>query len=278
MKQRPRLGKGLEALLPDNILTSEKKLLNLPIKDIRPNPFQPRVNFKQEAIESLANSVKQHGLQQPIIVRKKDIGYEIIAGERRYRACLIAGLTSIPVIVKNVSDQDSFQIALIENLEREDLDAIEEAKGYAKLIDDFELTHQQISDIFGRSRSAITNKLRLLNLPAPIQQAIIDEEISEGHARSLLSLDSPEEMEKHLDLIKKKQLNVRDIETTVSRKKKNLDPPNEQVIHMLEKIEQALSPKFPQTIKIKGDESNGTVMLKYKSGKELESIISQLKK
>ena len=213
-----RLGKGLEALIPKTYFASGKTISSIPLNEIEVNPFQPREFFKEEALQALADSIKTYGVAQPIIVRRMGNHYEIIAGERRFRAAKLAGIDSIPAIIRSMTDKESLQLALVENLFREDLNSIEVAKGYQQLQDEFKLTHQELSDIFGKSRSSITNTLRLLGLPVVIQQAIVNGEITEGHARTLIGLKTEAEMIEFLTMIKDKGLSVRDIEKIISEK------------------------------------------------------------
>ena len=180
---KQRLGKGLEALIPKNLMSAVKTISEIPISEISPNPFQPRKAFDPAAIESLSDSIKQHGIQQPVVVRRVEGGVQLVAGERRWRAAQKAGLNSVPAIIRTLNDQEALQIAIIENLERQDLNAIEMALGYQNMIDTFDVSHDEIAQIFSRSRSSVTNTLRLLNLPEQIQNLIQSGALSEGHAR-----------------------------------------------------------------------------------------------
>ncbi len=276
---RQRLGKGLEALLPKSVMMSGKTITTLSVSLIEPNPFQPRLNFDQEALQQLADSIKQHGLAQPIVVRRIGDRYELIAGERRFRATKLAGLETIPVIIRTMTDQESLQLALIENLQREDLNPLEEAKGYVRLAHEFGLTHQELSEVFGKSRSAVTNTLRLLNLPEPIQQALVDEVITEGHARTLLALDGPDQMMKAFEAIQSQQMNVRDIERHIaglkpkkSTGKRKLTGPTEAI----QEWEKSLSEQFEAKIQIKGRPTRGKIEINYTSAAQLEQLMERL--
>lgn len=195
-------------------------LKNLSIKDIRPNPYQPRLNFKSEELNELAQSIKENGLIQPIIVRPSDvIGYELVAGERRLRASQLAGLTEIPAIIKQISDEDSRKQAILENLQRQNLNPIEEAKAYQQLILKENMTHEDIATSMGKSRPYITNSLRLLNLPENVTIALETGKLSPGHARLLLGLDK-EEQERWLSRIIDNHLSVRQVENDLKRHKK----------------------------------------------------------
>jgi ParB family transcriptional regulator, chromosome partitioning protein len=218
------LGKGLSALLGDaeDIYgsTSDVKLeeKELRISDLVPGKYQPRHNFKEEHLESLAESIKKNGILQPLLVRETEPNrYEIIAGERRFKAAKIAGLSTVPVVIKNFSDTQAIEVALIENLQREDLSPIEEAMGYERMMAEFNYTQEQVGKSVDKSRSHVANLLRLLNLPDVIKQMLENEDISMGHARALLTAEDPEELAK---IIMSKQLSVRQTEKLVSAQKK----------------------------------------------------------
>jgi ParB family transcriptional regulator, chromosome partitioning protein len=281
--KRPRLGRGLEALIPKTFMTSGKTLLNISLAEIRPNPFQPRLEFDEESIDQLAVSVKRYGVAQPILVRKKSDYYELIAGERRYRACLKAGLSAIPAIVKDVSDMGSLQLALIENLEREDLNPIEEAKGYDRLIKEFGMTHQLISESLGKSRSAITNTLRLLKLPSEVQDAVSSGAVSGGHARSLITLGSDQLIIDQMNKIIQGGLNVREAEKAVSESVSSVKPKaakgkKQGVVQLalFQDMEKTLSEKYDANIHIKGTRSSGSILINYSSESELKDIYKKL--
>lgn len=229
MKKRG-LGKGLEALMGEHAITensaesSNENNHFIAITDLLPNPFQPRSIFDDEAIETLADSIRQHGIIQPLAVREviKDNKkrFEIIAGERRFRAAKRAGLTEVPAVVHNISDHDSAAFALIENLQREDLNAIEKAKGIQRLIDDFGLTHAACGKLLGQSRSAVSNTLRLLELDKSVQQAVIQKVIDMGHARALLAVEHAEQYD-FLQQIQLNGLSVRETEKLVKEGQPN---------------------------------------------------------
>jgi ParB family transcriptional regulator, chromosome partitioning protein len=272
-----RLGKGLEALIPKTFLTSGKTVINIPLIEIQPNPYQPRASFSQEKIEKLAESIRKFGVNQPIIVRKKETYYELIAGERRYRACLAANLESVPAIIKEVSDIDSLQIALVENLEREDLNPIEEAKGYSRLAEEFGMTHQMIAESFGKSRSAITNLIRLLRLPEEVKDAILSGLITEGHARSLLSLENTEDILEKFYEIKEATINVRELEEFVSETKKaKTKRTNPDQLLLFSDLEEKLAERFSTKVKITGTEKSGKIVIPYKNKKQFSEICKKL--
>lgn len=210
------LGKGLGALIPTG--PTKERLLEISIDEIIPNPYQPRKALGEESLEELANSIRQHGLLQPIIVRKVEEGYEIVAGERRYRAAKIAGLHKVPAIVKEVSDEESMEYALIENLQREDLNPIEAASALKLLMEKFGLTQEEVADKIGKNRSTVANLLRLLKLPQEVQDMLSEGKISMGHARALLSLDDPEEQKRLALEVVNRSLTVRDVEREVSKR------------------------------------------------------------
>ncbi|MDY4034465.1 MAG: ParB/RepB/Spo0J family partition protein, partial [Streptococcus dysgalactiae] len=196
-------------------------LKSIPIEDIIANPYQPRLQFNQKELEDLANSIKANGLIQPIIVRKSDIfGYELVAGERRFKASKMAGLTKVPAIVKNMSSLESMQQAIVENLQRADLNPIEEAKAYQLLIEKNQMTHEEVAKYMGKSRPYISNTLRLLQLPQTISKAVEEGDISAGHARALLTLTDEKEQLVYANRIKNEGLSVRQIEHMVTPKLK----------------------------------------------------------
>ncbi len=271
----PRLGRGLEALIPRTTLSTGKTLLQIPLEKIRANTLQPREAFDETRIKSLSESIRQYGLIHPLLVRRVDDCYELVAGERRFRASQLAGLETVPVVIREYSDQDSLKLALIENLEREDLNAIEEAKGYRRLVEEFNLTHQELSEAFGKSRSTITNILRLLQLPESIQSAIIHGEISEGHARSLLALKDENDIFHHFHLIKQQGLNVREVERQIADVKSGGQSSGRQ-LSLFSEYEDHLSQKLEAKIQIRGTKSAGKIVIKYNTSEQFEKLYSVL--
>ena len=223
--KRRALGKGLEELFNNEILdystveerivdsTPKDEIVNVPLDELRSNPYQPRKKFDQEALEELASSIKEHGVFQPIIVKRSIKGYEIIAGERRAKASKMAGLTEIPAIIRDFNDTQMMEIALLENLQREDLTAIEEAQAYKKLKETLDITQEELAKRLGKSRSHITNMLGLLNLPDTIQDDINEKKITMGHARVLSKLDNEEQQKELEDIILNKGISVRELES-----------------------------------------------------------------
>ena len=225
------LGRGLEELFNNENLdlqsmenkiyesATNEEILEIPLEELRPNPYQPRKVFDEEALQDLADSIKEHGVFQPIIIKKSIKGYEIIAGERRYRASKIAGLTKIPAIIRNFTDEQMMEIALLENLQRENLNAIEEAIAYKKMIQNLGITQEELAKKVGKSRSHVTNIIGLLRLPQEVQQLVADSKITMGHARALSKLESEEEMKALANKIIDEHLPVRQTEEDLSSDK-----------------------------------------------------------
>ena len=285
------LGRGLEALLGDddlnfnldNISTGESLsdgIKKISVNDLEPSQYQPRKDFNPEALDALVKSIKEKGVLQPLIVRPRDNGkYEIIAGERRWRASKLAGIAEVPVIEKDLNNQEILEVALVENLLRENLSAIEEAEGFNRLITEFSHTHEAVSEIVGKSRSYITNALRLLSLPASIQEMIKNNTLSAGHARALVGLDNSEEIAQKIIA---RGLNVRQTEELVNNIKNqaiNQIRKNMKKDPSLKELEKGLTKSIGLKVKINsGDENKGKVTIEYKSPAELEQILSLLEK
>ena len=214
--KRKALGKGLGALLPSVPAgAAEKTYMDLPIDEITPNQYQPRTNFNEESLNELAQSIRSDGVIQPVIVRRSGSGYELITGERRWRAAKRAGLRTIPAVVRDVSEFRTLEWALIENIQRQDLNPLEEATAYASLIDDFHLTQEELAQRVGKDRSSIANYLRLLRLPAEIKERIERNELTMGHARALISLEKAKDQLELANRIISEQLNVRQVESLI---------------------------------------------------------------
>lgn len=268
------LGKGLGALIA-SADTEEAGIKELRINDIEPNLEQPRKHFNDEKLSQLAESIKQHGIVQPLIVKKVDDTYKIVAGERRWRAARLAGLSTVPVIIRELSSKQVMEIALIENLQREDLNPIEEAEAYEKLINDFGMTQEEISRTVGRSRPAIANSIRLLSLQEKLRLLVINGDITSGHARSLLSLDDRELQLKAVEEIIKRNLNVRETEALV----KNLLTKKEKkkAVKLSEEY-QAIEDKFRDffgtRVKLMNGRKNGRILIEYYSMDELDRIVN----
>ena len=276
------LGRGLGSLFEENAPEpDEDSVVNINLNNIEPSKDQPRKQFDKEKLEALADSIRDNGVIQPIIVVKNGDRYKIVAGERRWRAAKSAGLTTIPAVIRNYSDSEVAQIALIENLQREDLNPIEEAVGYKTLIDKFKMTQEDVSSKIGKSRSAIANSIRLLSLDEPIQSKLITGEITSGHARALLSIEDKETRLILLDSILEKGLNVRQTETLAKqlqkavpvKKKKIID---EQVMAEIEAAENRLSSHFGTKVKLIHNEKRGKIEIEYYGNDDLERILQLL--
>lgn len=287
MKKSSALGMGLDALFEKNDVfddISEKKATDtVKLLDIEPNKEQPRKAFNKESLEELAASIKEHGLLQPILVTEIKGGkYRIISGERRWRASRIAGLTEVPVIVKDLSKQEIMEIALIENLQREDLNTVEEAKGYETLMKEFGLTQEAVAKRVGKSRPVVANALRILSLPEYVLELLEKEEINAGQARSLIPIKeklSDEDFRKFVDTVKAKGLTVRDIEAyakKLSTKPKIEVKKNPANIYLRE-IEKDISDLWGRKIKISGVGKKGKIEIEYYNEDDFEALIEKMK-
>ncbi len=290
------LGKGLDALFPSspvkeetikdtnqNSTTKENEVL-VKITKVEPNKDQPRKNFDEDALLELSDSIKQFGVIQPIVVQDRGDHYEIIAGERRWRAARLAGLKEVPVIIKNYTEQEIVEISLIENIQRENLNPIEEAQAYKRLLTEFSLKQDEVAERVSKSRTAVTNSMRLLKLSEDVQQMVIDEMISTGHARALLAIENPEEQYTMAQRIFDEKLSVRDVEKMVKSyqkpskaKKKKLDDDALKAIYqdIEEKLKVSLSTKV--AISSKGDGA-GKLEIEFYSHEDLERLVDLLKK
>ena len=279
--KRKNLGRGLDSLIPKNIKGEDTGQSSLSIELLQPNESQPRKHFSEESLIELADSIKESGIIQPIVVRQKGARYEIVVGERRWRAAKMANLEKVPVIVRTISDLKVAEITLVENIQRENLNPIEEAEAYEKLIRDFNLTHEEISKKTGKNRSTVTNQLRLLNLSEKSKQALASGKITSGHARALLATRSPEEMDSLLAEVLRKDLTVRKTEALVKKLNKEpvlyplADTQREQDIFTRELV-QRLSGKFSTKVIINGGEKKGKIEIQYYSPEELDRIVGIL--
>jgi ParB family chromosome partitioning protein len=277
MAQKNALGKGLGAIFPDLLNDIGKKApqTTCGIEELRPNRYQPRKNFNDEDQKQLVASIRQSGIIQPIVVRKHDKGYEIIAGERRWRAAQAAGLKDVPIVIREASDMEAAEMSLIENIQREELNPLEEANAYVTLMDKFTLSQEEIATRVGKDRSTIANTVRLLKLPAKAKTALIDKKISSGHARCLLSLNTAEEQMAILDLILKKELNVRETERLVQNAKKQ--PIEKRPVardRFLADLEKSFSAKLMAKVQIKGSPQKGAIEVSFTSMDELNRLAS----
>ena len=277
------LGKGLDAIFEDNFTESGKKgSTMLRISDIEPRSNQPRKVFDEAALSELAESIATHGLIQPVVVREDSRGfYSIVAGERRWRASKLAGRTEIPVVILDIDDAKAAELALVENLQREDLNPIEEAMAYEALATEYSLTQEEISQRIGRSRSAITNSLRLLGLPEDVKDLVADNEISAGHARTLLGLKDKEKYNEAIHLIITKELSVRDTEKLV-KKMNNAKPAEITVVtdkvevDYRKELERRMTQRLGRKIAIKDKGKAKKLEISYEDNKDLEDLIIKL--
>ncbi len=291
------LGKGLDTLIPsignqkpgaksENEKKIEGATTLVGIGKVQPNKGQPRKNFNEDALEELADSIKLHGIISPIIVQDRNDHYEIIAGERRWRAAMKAGLKEVPVIIKNYTDEEIMIISLLENIQREDLSDIEEAQAYKKLIDEFGLKQDEVAEKVSKSRTAITNSIRLLKLSDEVQQMINDDMITAGHARALISIEDPDEQYRIAQQIFDEKMSVREVEKLVkslgkikpAKKVKSIDKALEAIYKDIEeKLKQKLDTKVSVLPSSKGDGS-GKLEIEFYSNDDLEKIIDILNK
>jgi ParB family chromosome partitioning protein len=280
--ERKALGKGISALIPTQEEDRGKKIAFLELSKIRPNPFQPREDFAVEAMEELVQSIREKGIIQPILVRPKGDNFELIAGERRLRAAGILQLKEIPAIVKEANDRDSLEIALIENIQRKELNPIEEARAYQYLIEKFSLTQDEVSEVLGKARATVTNILRLLKLPSEIQEEIKNGRISFAHGRALLELTDINLQRRLVQDIISKALSVRELETMIktcrprlsatrSRIKISASDPYTKI--MEEELQQALATK----VRIVKKKKRGTIIVEFYSQEDLERIVHKVR-
>ena len=293
------LGKGLDSLIPNALgETKTKKETTVKSKTettegkepqtlvkitkVEPNREQPRKNFDEDALQELADSIKQFGLLQPILVQDRKDYYEIIAGERRWRAAKLAGLKEVPVIIRNYTEQEIVEISLIENIQREDLNPIEEAQAYKRLLTEFHLKQDEVAERVSKSRAAVTNSIRLLKLNEEVQRMVVDEMISTGHARALLAVENPEEQYNLAQRIFDEKLSVRDVEKLVKNlhkpaKSKKVDDKTMQVIYhdIEEKLKQKLGRKV--TVTSKG-EGSGKIEIEFYNHEDLDRLLDVLNK
>lgn len=273
------LGKGLNALITSNLIEEGEQVKEVSINEIRPNPYQPRKEFEQSAIEELAQSIKEHGIIQPLIVRKSIKGYELVAGERRLRAAKLAELKQVPVVVKAYTDQQLMEIALIENLQRENLNPIEEAEAYEKLIAHHNYTQEQLAQKIGKSRPHVANMLRLLQLPEKIRKMVSASELSMGHSRALLAVTEKKMQQQLANDTVDKGWSVRQLEETVkqlnvSRETKKKKPAKSEPV--LIAMEERLRSRFGTSVKIKKGSKRGKIEIDFYSQEDLERIIEIL--
>jgi len=275
------LGKGLDTIFAENETEDSNSSVMLKISEIEPNRSQPRRDFDENSLSDLAQSISQHGLLQPLLVRPLPIGgYQIVAGERRYRACRMAGLTEVPVTIRELSDTETMELALIENLQREDLSPIEEALGYKALIDEHGFSQEEVATSVGKSRPAIANSLRILKLPDSVLEYVKQDKISAGHARALLMLDNEEDMLELAELIYKKDLSVRQAEKLAKKKPEvEEDAQPERKPSFYSMVELALNESLGRKIKVNKNKGKqgGVLQIEFYSDEELTELSNKLK-
>lgn len=274
------LGKGINALFSEIEKIEGEAVEEIPLKEIRPNPYQPRKYFSEEGIAELKQSIIEHGVLQPIIVRKSIKGYEIVVGERRYRAAKAAGLKKIPAVVRSLTDEKMMELAVLENLQREDLTPIEEASAYQMLLDRLEITQEQLAKRLGKSRPHIANMVRLLSLPQEIQELLHEGKISMGHGRALLGLKDKKKIPSVVDKVIKEGLNVRQLEELIQQLNHNVSRETKKRkkkkdLFLMEQ-ENVLRERFGTTVKIKKGKKKGKIEIEFFSDDDLNRILAIL--
>jgi ParB family chromosome partitioning protein len=282
--KRMALGKGLGALIPGVEEAEERRLFYCGIEEIRPHRSQPRKHFDESKLLGLAETIKEKGILDPLMVRRIDGGYELIAGERRWRAAQKAGLKEVPVIVREADDREVLEISLIENLQREDLNSVEEAEGFRDLIEKFDISHEEASRRVGKDRTTITNALRLLKLSSEIKNHLIQNRITAGHARALLSLESREKQKELCNLIIQKGLSVREAEAWAKRwserpkKKVAIEKKKGDLENQLNSLQDSLRQHLGTKVRIQTRGKKGKIEIEYYSPEDLERIVEAILK
>lgn len=278
------LGKGLSALIPEGTVLNAPPERRLPLSEIRQNPRQPRRFFDEQKIDELADSIRDQGILQPLVVRKAAHGYELILGERRFRAAERAGLKQVPVIVKDASDAESLEMALVENIQREELTPIEEALAYRQLMEEFDLTQEQVARRIGKSRPAVTNLLRVLNLPDEIRDAVDGGGLTVGHARALLALNIPDQQIRIARRVIQRGLSVRETENLVARSNVEIEPAQPATVRpaperdvFLASLQEDLVRELGTNVKLIPRRQGGRIQIEYYSNEELEGLVKRLK-
>lgn len=272
------LGKGINALFNNIEVEQGEVIKEIPLKELRPNPYQPRKVFSEEAIEELKQSIMLHGILQPIIARKSIKGYEIVVGERRYRAAVEAGLKTVPVVVRQMTEQQMMELAILENLQREDLNPIEEALAYQTLLERLDFTQDELAKRLGKSRPHITNHVRLLSLPEEIKNYISEGKISMGHGRTLLALKNKEKLNAVVEKVMKEKLNVRQLEQYIHQLNENVpretrmkEQPKKDIF--IKQRETTLREKLGTTVTIKQTKKKGKIEIEFFSKEDLDRIL-----
>ncbi|HWI48843.1 MAG TPA: ParB/RepB/Spo0J family partition protein [Rummeliibacillus sp.] len=273
------LGKGLGALFQDQGLLDADKVTQTAIRDIRVNPYQPRKVFDEEALQELAQSIKEYGILQPIILRRKDSKYEIVVGERRFRAAKLANLTEVPAVIRDLNDSQMMELAILENLQREDLTPIEEAEAYHSLMEHLNLTQEELSKRIGKSRPHIANHVRLLTLPKEIQKLVNEGKLTMGHGRTLLGLKNKKQIPIVADKVMKQQLNVRQLEDLVHSLNEDVPRETNKKVNrdiFIEEKESQLRDYFGTNVLIKKTKNKGKIEIEFFSEDDLERILELL--
>lgn len=276
------LGKGLDALFSSNIAEEEQikegeNIINLKLIEVEPNKNQPRITFDDEKIEELSNSIREYGVIQPIIVTKQNDYYQIVAGERRWRASKRAGLTEIPAIVRDYTEQKNKEIALIENIQREDLNPIEKARALKEIIEKYGMKQQELADKLGVSRSGIANTMRILNLDQRVIDLVLQGNLTEGHCRSLLSIEDKEKQYQAALYIIKTGDSVREVEKQMKIKKKNIAKDESRYEPIYREIEDSFRDFFGSKVKLNAGKRSGKIVIQYSSNEELSRILEKIK-
>jgi len=277
--KRKALGRGLSALFPDTVIAeTDKGFFYCPVESISPNPHQPRQNFSDSELTQLADSIKEKGVIQPILVSRIKDGFQLIAGERRWRAAQKAGLDKIPVLIRDVSPAETLELALIENIQRKDLNPIEESSAYQELVEKFHLTQEALSKRVGKDRSTIANFLRLLKLPAIIQQDLIDGRLTTGHARVLVAMESLSVQMEIRDRIIKKSLSVRQTEDLVKKivTLKKPKSPKTEIDHYIDSLSKDLQKSLGTKVIIRRKGKKGKIIIDFYSDEDLSRLIDHL--
>ncbi len=273
------LGKGLESLIPISHIKDRSYVTEVEVDQLMPNLYQPRQDFDQEKMDELKESIKAHGIIQPIIVRESTDGYEIVAGERRLKAAKEIGMKKVPVIIRQFNNLKTFEVALVENIQREDLNPIDQASAFKRLVDEFELTHQELAEMTGKSRTFISNSIRLLNLDSWVKEKVSSGKISFGHAKVLLGLENTQVQQEFGQKIIEQDLSVRYLEQIVSRWSKGRDKKistERRVIQYFPELENKLIEKLGTKIKIKFNGRRGNLNIEFYSKEDLDRISSLL--
>jgi len=274
MVPRHGLGKGLGALIP-GVERIQPTVQDLPLAELEVNPFQPRKHFNQAALEELASTIREHGILTPVVVRRSPVGFQVIAGERRIRAARLAGLTHVPTIIKEASDSQALQMALVENLQREDLNPLEAAEAYQRLVGEFGLTQEELAGRLGKDRSSVANSLRLLRLPKRIRDDVAAGTLSEGHARAILGLEKPSDQLKARDMVVKRGMTVRATEALVRRLRGRASAPGPRSPAQDPNwgtLEDQLRTALGTKVRILRDGAGGTLEISFFSGDDLTRI------